>query len=325
MIGNARLYGVGIGVADTIEAAEVRGPRVLCVGDSLTGFIAGGWPTWFAHAMGWDDVWYSGVGGTGYSTAGSGKKFRDRIATDVAPFAPDIVIFLGSRNDYGLAPATVGADAAAAYQAVRAALPEALIVAGANASGGVETLYANAWAVIDVMKAACEAAGGLWLNPVEQPLTLQGGAAPATVLGFARSAGMAGYPTSGGSANDPSVFDGANAIYCENAAGKMLRIGSTVEIGAGATRERVRITSASFGAYGFDGSLQYAHAAGETVREVGPSLLTGRGNAGSASNTGWGNSTAAILADGVHLTAAGHQLYGQCIAQMVRQALTARR
>jgi GDSL-like Lipase/Acylhydrolase family len=326
LLTNANLHAIGVGhQSDAIQAAEVRGPRVICVGDSLTGTKPGGWPTWFAHAMGWDDVWYSGVGGTGYSTPGGGKKFRDRILTDVVAFAPDIVIFLGSRNDYSLSPTTVGADALAAYQAVRSALPDALIIAGANISGGVETLLANAWNVIEAMKTACESVGGLWLNPVDQPLGYYGGTVPATVLTAARSVGTAGYPTSGGSANDPGVFVDGNCIYCENAGGKMLRIGSTVEIGTGATRERVRITSASFGAYGFDGSLQYAHASGEPVREVGPCLFTGRGWTGAPSNTGWGNAAAAIGSDGVHLTDAGSRLYGMCMAQMVRHALGMRR
>jgi lysophospholipase L1-like esterase len=330
LIGNGlTFYGVNVEPGDTIVAAPIRGPRAIVLGDSFSTPSALGWHAHFADALGWDDVWAAGVGGTGFvaTNGGAAKKFYDRIASDVIAHAPDIVIIPGSVNDSGADPAMAEAEAQACVSLIRSSLPDCLMIGGYSASGGVETMSAGALAIMAAVEAGFVAAGGVWLNPIEMPLVYVGGVLPSSTLAAAHAAGKVGAnpdsaPFAGGS-NTAS-----QGLYCNATVsqGVNLRVGSTVEIGSGPTCERVVITglkqiTGTTLSYAFDGTLRYAHASGETVREVGPSYLTGRGKAGAT--TGWGNADELVTTDGTHPSPAGHEALGLIIAGLLRDCLSA--
>ncbi len=313
VIGFISFYGVCINAADDVWAAPIRGPRVICVGDSFTTNYSTGWPNWLADAMGWDDVWSSGVGGTGFlaTSGGVSKTFRQRLASDVIPFKPDIVVVHGGINDGGQGPAALQSEAAAFVLALKTALPDCLVIGGANGSGGPERSNAATFDLYDALAAGWTSAGAIWASPMQMPIK---GVLAATTMPYAFAAG----------------FPGNTGVKtaCGQTAGLMvnvpLRVGTTVDVGTGATRERVHLLGFGLGSgkpvYAFDGAFQYAHAAGEIVTEVGPSYLTGRGNSGAA--TGWGNADLYTGSDTVHPTPAGHIAIGQIQARLIRDALT---
>lgn len=132
--------GVRTAQTDTVwKPAAVGGPTVVVLGDSYssgTGSLAPGalgWPQFFSFLMGWPNVIPAAVGGSGYLSPGLGSKFRDRIATDVIPYNPDLVIIAGGHNDTtasnaAYTTAAVQAEAALLYAALRTALPLATLV-----------------------------------------------------------------------------------------------------------------------------------------------------------------------------------------------------
>lgn len=132
---------VVIGVLDSIWApAASSSIRAIIFGDSWTeGFLMPQQYTGYAHQlgymMGWDDLWVSGVGGTGYlkKVAGTTITWRERIG-DITANAPDVVLILGSINDTigsVFTAAQVQTEATAFYQQLTAALPNTpIFVAG---------------------------------------------------------------------------------------------------------------------------------------------------------------------------------------------------
>lgn len=344
--GSDALSFMGIAISGTgaIYPAPVRGPRVICVGDSFTGNSIHSWTHWFADAMGWDDVWPSGVGGTGLlnTNGGTAKTFRQRLATDVLPFNPDIVLMHGGVNDGGANAALAGAEAAAFAQDIRAALPGCIVIGGCNATKGVETLAAGALDLRDAVRAGFRSGGGVWLDITEQPLA---GTPARTALYAARSAGTAG---NAGTVTAASASVGIPCLgIADVGTGEPLglRVGSTVDIGTGATRERKVITGTMMNGgrpvYAFDGPFLYSHAAGEPVVEVGPSYITGRGQAGAGGTggtngvngpSGWGTADLWCSSDAIHPTTAdllsapftnGQYAIGRAVAGLVQGYLNA--
>lgn len=324
--------GVAISAAGAIYPAPIRGPRVICVGDSFTANTLHSWTHWFAEAMGWDDVWAAGVGGTGFlaSAGGASRRFRDRLTSDLVPFAPDIVLVLGGYNDMSMAAAALQTEASIYAAELRAALPDALVIGGCNAAKGPESISAVSLAARDGIRDGFRAGGGVWLDITEQPL---GGTGAATTLLTAVSAGRAG------NTGTVSAASGSTGIPCVGVADAPasqvgLRIGSTVDIGTGATRERKVVTGIAFASgkpvYAFDGAFQYAHAAGEPVVEVGASYISGRGHVGAT--TGWGTADLWCGSDSIHPSTAdllsapftnGQYAIGRAVASLVQGYLNA--
>jgi hypothetical protein len=107
------------------SVTPVASPRCIVAGDSFTEGTGSnpalGFASLLAHKFGWD-VWASGLGGTGYvRTNGSRTNLLDRLNTDIIAHSPDILIYAMGINDF--ADPMVGANAAACYDAVAAALP----------------------------------------------------------------------------------------------------------------------------------------------------------------------------------------------------------
>lgn len=318
--------GAYTGPTDAIWAANLRGPRTIVMGDSFTTPDPTNWTSWFAHAMGWDDVWASGVGATGFvaDASGTAPAIPDRVLADIVPYRPEVVFLSAALNDFGNSAAVVEAAVARTVALIRENLPGTLVVGGANTAYGIEMWPAITLDLIDAIRSGMEAEGGHFISPVEMPFAFAG--QPAGVNGSLLLAAPAGHPGNNGS---PATVSYPNGFKCDTSTSdplSYLRVGSTVEIGTGATRERVVITSTAqhLGdtVYGFDGTLRYAHAAGEPVREVGPCAVTGRGS--PASPTGWGTSDRYVGSDGFHYGPAGHRALGTINASLLRHLLRGR-
>ena len=90
---------VALGANDTLwKSSRQLGPRCIVLGDSFTegtGAASGAtaFPAVFGKATGFEDIWASGSGGTGYISNASGSgltryTFRQRIASDVIAYKP---------------------------------------------------------------------------------------------------------------------------------------------------------------------------------------------------------------------------------------------
>lgn len=137
-------FGLHVQPEFTIEAAPaLPNARGYFMGDSFTfGSLATpeahGYVMQLAMLFG-ADLWQGGVGGTGYLSPDSlhpgNFKFRDRLATDVYPYSPDMIFTLGGINDrVGIDPTYTNAafdtEAAAYYAAIAANLPACRVIVG---------------------------------------------------------------------------------------------------------------------------------------------------------------------------------------------------
>ncbi len=113
--------------------------RCVVVGDSISSgggtsypSLPGGlWPAQLSLALNWFDVINCSSGGTGYiaNNTGVGYSFINRL-TDVTKLSPspDIVMVFGGINDEGSGAGAIQAAALAYFQALRTALPSAVVV-----------------------------------------------------------------------------------------------------------------------------------------------------------------------------------------------------
>lgn len=154
------------------DAPPEADPVVSIIGDSYTEGSAMNtaglaWPSLIAERTGWT-VDVHAIGGSGYVATNpdrepAGSTFVTR-AGDVDP-AASVVIFLGSRNDSSgneLSAATVGGINAA----MQAAPNAAVVVVGppwTDSEPSEEIL-----ATRDTLRAAAEAAGAAWVDPIDQ-------------------------------------------------------------------------------------------------------------------------------------------------------------
>ncbi|WP_322080184.1 SGNH/GDSL hydrolase family protein [Burkholderia cenocepacia] len=305
---NFQFVGVNTDANDTITPAEIRGPRCIFLGDSFTAGSGASAATVtnyvnaFADAMGWDDVWASGVGGTGYLNPGAANvTFAQRVQRDVIAYAPEIVFVVGGLNDYnGYTTAQIQTAATALYQTIIAGIPGVLLCVAPNINGGVGKMTSTVIGAIAALKAAAQSVGALWIDPTNLPFGPGQGGQSGTFV-FQKNAGQ----------TNP-VFSFVPSNH------------GTYLIGSGTTAEMIQIKTFSQTGAGqytctMDGSLQYAHNAGETVVQVGGSYLTGSGRVGAT--TGYGNSDLNVYTDGTHPTDAGHMDLGQTLSSLFMNVL----
>jgi lysophospholipase L1-like esterase len=257
----------------------------------------------FSSAMGWPDTWSSGVGGTGYlnDAGGGGKvKFRDRLATDVIAYSPDIVVWAGGHNDTGYTAAALQAEALACFQAVAAALPNCQqVVLGIIWNTGVDAVTAAVLDADAAIKAAAVAAGIPFVGVIEGPTDN-------TLTSTTLASGSAA------SATTISVTTHVAVVR------------STIQVGSGSTRERRVVTNiAGAGPFTYTVSPGFtnAHSSGEAVTPVGSSFITGTGRVGTT--TGAGNADLLISSDATHFSQAGHDAFGLYAAQKIAAAILA--
>jgi lysophospholipase L1-like esterase len=155
--------------APTTDAPAEDAPPVVAVyGDSYSaGSVEGGngpagWPAIVAGRLG-ADVRLHAVPGAGY-VAGGGGTFLEQVQASPEPDA-DVVVVFGSRNDTGAATEQISEQAAAVYEAVRAASPSAemVVIGPAWSDEGVpsDTLLAR-----DAVQSAAEAADLTFVDPL---------------------------------------------------------------------------------------------------------------------------------------------------------------
>lgn len=299
-----KFYGVNTGPIDSVWQAGTPRPKALIFGDSFaegTGATSGvdTYAAITSAHLGWD-IWSAGQGGSGVSATGS---YTGKYATRLPFFTNtnfDAIIIQGSVNDFGIASATVQADATAMIALTRAQWSgAAIIVTSPLMNKGAESWLPD---VINTRKALQTAAslGGpnvFFVDLMEMPLN---GPATATTLSSL-----------------------AVATATTISLGATVAVGTTIEIGTGATVERRVVTNVSGGGpYTITvPALTFAHSAGETVTQVGPSMWTGLGRVGAA--TGSGNCDVLVSADTTHPSTLGHAAIGRCLADLIcRTALS---
>jgi lysophospholipase L1-like esterase len=307
---NVKFGGVRVGGTDSVNPVPIRGPRAIVVGDSFTEGTGstysaiGSWSQKLGLSLGWDDVWASGVGGTGYLNPGSGGrvKFRDRLVNDVTSQNPQIVIWAGGINDQATyTAAQIQAEATACYQAVQAALPGVpQIVFSPWWRNGVETFPNSLLQARDAIKAAVAATNTtaqpvLFVDVLELPV---GSVAPATTLSASVAAAATSLSVAG-----------------------FIPQGATIDIKDGTNWERKVVTAVSgTGPYTLTvKAMTNAFASGVAVKQVGPCWWTGTGKVGAT--TGIGNSDLLVSSDGTHPSAAGHDELGRFAAGLISQNL----
>lgn len=133
--------GVSVSAGGTITAPSDTAYNMLSLGDSITEGKSSGdatyyvydrWSSTAAKQLGMNRLRNAGVGQTGYSNSASGA--HSKLVNMLPPLWSDgtkydIVGIAEGVNDFGQFPdATIAADALAAWKAIRAAQPQALIV-----------------------------------------------------------------------------------------------------------------------------------------------------------------------------------------------------
>ena len=170
--------GLRIEPGSTIESVQSpEGPRTIFLGDSFTEGTAGPYPSGSCYGgyvitagmVAGLDAWPSGVGGTGilanYGGLNGRVKFRDRLSTDVIPFAPDVVVIAGGLNDGVLvadgtvSPSEYRAEYDLLIQEIRGGLPAAKIVVLGPFCPGSPSSYGGITEIRDLNQAAAQAAG----------------------------------------------------------------------------------------------------------------------------------------------------------------------
>lgn len=132
--------GLFIPASASVLAASTPSPtRFAVIGDSFVwgaGIAAAaqnslGFVQSLSRLLAWPQTINLGVGGSGYTVAGSGGgKYADAARmTALTTFNPDVILVTGSQNDRDAAAGLIQSEAAALFSAIKAALPSSKIVA----------------------------------------------------------------------------------------------------------------------------------------------------------------------------------------------------
>jgi lysophospholipase L1-like esterase len=221
------LDGLVTSETDTLAPAASAGPRVIVLGDSFTegqdgtGDVLPSYVEQLGLRLGWQDIWASGSGGTGYlnpGPAGSGREaFAGRLQQDVLQYRPDVVIVAGGFNDVPAYPAdAIGAQASHVLQTIRTQLPHTtLIVLGPWGAGG--TVPSALAAARDAIQTAAAPYADLFIDLFTgqsyrygQPL------GPATGR-WITGTGNAGQPHGDGNADQYIAADGVHPTLAGHA------------------------------------------------------------------------------------------------------------
>jgi hypothetical protein len=309
---SATFHGIIVGNTDGVRAVLPPALKMAVVGDSFTepttvdsnGVWQGGWVQMLGPLLGVDAI-SCGSGGTGYLNPGTGGrvKFRDRL-TDYVSLNPDIIVWAGGINDHNnYTAAAIGAEAAACFAAVKAALPNCLqVVLSPFYPRGNVTFPLTVLPCRDAIKAAALAAGCQYVELLELP-------PPGALLpsGTVQAASIAGATTISSNVSFPA--------------------GAYVRIGTGATQEVRAVASVSgTGPYTLNVqqngvSLAAAHTVGDPIVQSGPSYVTGTGKQGTP--TGNGTAERYTGSDSTHPTVEGHLNIALAMLPQMQAAITA--
>jgi hypothetical protein len=135
-------------------------------GSTLGGQAAAGWPALMAQQLD-ADLRLHAVSMAGYAAIGtSGEDFSALVAANPVPDAAVTVVF-GSRNDIGNAASAISQGAAETFQLVRTAAPTTQLVVVGPAWSNAD-VPDDLLALRDAVRAAAEAAGATFVDPVAQ-------------------------------------------------------------------------------------------------------------------------------------------------------------
>ena len=304
-----QLSAIRVDATAGIQPAEVRGPRCIVVGDSFNG-TPFSYPRIIADAFCWDDVWNSGMGGTGFVASNSIKTFGERLQHDVIQYAPKVAWFVGSVNDDGYDPQTVADAVLAVRNAFHAALPDSLFVWSPNAAGGAAKWTVGKNRIRKLVKAALAGlpntiVADVLEQPIFSPTTIPSGTLKTAVTVGATSLLVYGTQPIGG----------------YPAPGSLIQIDDEI----------IEVKSGSFGGsdgrYAFtltiDGAIKQAHSAGATWTVVGGAYINGSGRVGAT--TGYGSADVYVGADGLHPSNAGQTAFGKALALALSVAVSNQR
>lgn len=107
--------------------------RAILIGDSHAGGSNENthgytWPRLAMDDLRISDFWNNAIGGSGYTVNGQGTTYYNRVATDVTPWNPDIVLVQGGYNDGSQTLSTVFSAATTLYTKLLSDLPSAKII-----------------------------------------------------------------------------------------------------------------------------------------------------------------------------------------------------
>lgn len=290
--------GIWVDATDTLEPAPQRGLRVCVLSDSF-GQGAGNevasnlsWITYMAEFLGWDDVYSIASAGAGLisTNGGTKKKLADRVARDVLPLSPDVVIVQPSTNDNSQTAAAVLAEAQSLYATLKAAGIKAVVFTSPSISSGAGAIVNNGSLRLHnaAIKAWCASIGIPFIDWIEQPLPSANAVPHVQTLTSSPAAGATTFTTAG-----------------------LLLVGATYKFPDG-TACYVKSVS---GLTATVDNVQVAQSSGATITQCGPCVFTGTGRSGAT--TGWGNSDLCISTDGTHPLNLGHRLLGETAARQI--------
>lgn len=282
--------GIFLPPTESIMPAEIRGPRCIIMGDSHTlgtgASLAGigGYATLLGEYLGWDDLWQSAIGGTGYlNNATTKNTFRQRFAHDVLPFNPDILIIAGGANDAtAYTKEQIKAEAKLLYSDIKAGLPDTKVIVVSpylsDGSNFVASGFINAY---EAIKEAASEHSLDFIDLVEMPLNQ---APYATTLSANVSIGGTSFI-----APIPLPEYGFYEIGAER-----VQISTVTGSGTGPYTHNL-VAGQTFAS---------SHVSGDAITQAGASFWTGNGRVGST--LGYGNCDIYVSSDGVHFSDAGH-------------------
>jgi hypothetical protein len=252
--------------------------------------------------MGYDDVWPSGVGGTGMLNAGSSIVYQARVQQDIIAFSPDEVIIQGFYNDGAFTNQAIQGALTQLIQTIISSLPNTRVIVfggyvpvGIGYQGGNNSLtgtsYVATRAAIAAVVSSFNSSRVLWIDPSTLPFYSTSNLSQLTpAIGALTS-------SSAGSATSLNINGG-------------LLAGNHYQFGDGS---RFRVLSSTGTVATIDNSPN-AQASGTQFIQCGTGWLSGNGNSGTP--TGVGNADVMITSDGIHPAAPGHFLLGLTLGRV---------
>lgn len=165
--------------AGSIALPSDSGQRMIILGDSFTqgtndtgGSYLRGYVRSLGDLLGVNEIWASGLGGTGYLDDDGGTKYtiRERAVLDATSQSPDIIMIFAGFNDFGVSSAAaIGTECAATITAIRAASATVPIIIGGIWPQGLTAPSATILAAEAAIKSAVVAANDV--NTVFVPVS----------------------------------------------------------------------------------------------------------------------------------------------------------
>lgn len=222
--------GIYTGPNDSLGFVQPYNTRIMGFGDSLTGgsnmntgFGNGTWLKRFGRLVSINDVWNQSIGSTGYLAQGpnfpaSTAPLPARVASDIIPYNPDIVLMWAGYNDASTDPTVLAQiqDAEdSCIQQMRAAIPGVtIIVVGPWFPSGALPLPQSLLSTSDAIKATAQGNNLPFIEPYTGNVYNESGTQIASFGPWITGSGNTGTPGAAGNAN---VYIGTDNIHPNDA------------------------------------------------------------------------------------------------------------